>query len=42
MSESKPDQHGEPAEGMCCLCTMEDITVEDKNYGECKDTNRVA
>jgi hypothetical protein len=24
--------HGEPSEGMCCLCTMEDITKEDGNY----------
>lgn len=23
-----------PADGMCCLCTMEDITVEDGNYVE--------
>jgi hypothetical protein len=28
------DEHGTPSEGMCCLCTMEDITVEDGNYGE--------
>ncbi len=27
-------QHGKPYEGMCCLCTMEDITEEDGNYGE--------
>ena len=27
-------EHGEPTEGMCCLCTMEDITKEDGNYGE--------
>jgi len=26
-------QHGKPTEGMCCLCTMEDITEEDQNYG---------
>jgi hypothetical protein len=26
-------EHGEPTEGMCCLCTMEDITMEDGNYG---------
>jgi len=26
-------EHGEPVEGMCCLCTMEDITNEEKNYG---------
>ena len=30
MSESV---HGEPFDGMCCLCTMEDITLEDGNYG---------
>lgn len=34
MPPSEPYQHGEPTEGMCCLCTMEDITIEDKNYGE--------
>jgi hypothetical protein len=27
-------EHGEPTEGMCCLCNMEDITKEDGNYGE--------
>jgi len=27
-------EHGLPTEGMCCLCTMEDITIEDKNYVE--------
>ena len=27
------DVHGEPPEGHCCLCTMEDITKEDGNYG---------
>ena len=27
-------QHGKPYEGMCCACTMEDITEEDGNYGE--------
>ncbi|KAL3757651.1 hypothetical protein ACHAWU_009496 [Discostella pseudostelligera] len=27
-------QHGKPYEGMCCLCTMEDITEEDGNYVE--------
>ena len=27
-------QHGIPPEGMCCLCTMEDITEEDLNYGK--------
>jgi len=26
--------HGKPSEGMCCLCTMEDITEEDGNYVE--------
>lgn len=30
------DEHGTPSDGMCCLCTMEDITDEDKNYGECQ------
>jgi hypothetical protein len=25
--------HGKPFEGMCCLATMEDITMEDGNYG---------
>jgi hypothetical protein len=25
--------HGAPVEDMCCLCTMEDITLEDGNYG---------
>ena len=29
-------QHGKPCVGMCCLCTMEDITEEDGNYGEGK------
>lgn len=33
MSESQ-SEHGKPTEGMCCLCTMEDITEEDKNYVE--------
>ncbi|KAL3798980.1 hypothetical protein HJC23_005119 [Cyclotella cryptica] len=27
-------EHGSPTEGMCCLCTMEDITDEDENYVE--------
>lgn len=27
-------EHGKPKNGMCCLCTMEDITEEDGNYGE--------
>ena len=27
-------EHGSPAEGMCCLCTYEDITLEDGNYVE--------
>ena len=27
--------HGKPTDGMCCFCTMEDITEEDGNYGEC-------
>ena len=26
--------HGKPYEGMCCLCTMENITEEDGNYGK--------
>jgi hypothetical protein len=26
--------HGKPEEGMCCLCTMEDITEKDGNYVE--------
>ena len=32
--ESEPHEHGHPTEGLCCLCTMEDITDEDQNYGE--------
>jgi len=27
-------RHGKPFDGMMCLCTMEDITIEDGNYGE--------
>jgi CO dehydrogenase/acetyl-CoA synthase alpha subunit len=27
------DVHGTPVPDMCCLCTMEDITLEDGNYG---------
>jgi hypothetical protein len=35
MAESGNEyQHGVPSEGMCCLCTMEDITDEDLNYGK--------
>jgi len=35
MEASSTDyQHGKPTEGMCCLCTMEDITEEDQNYVE--------
>ena len=34
MTENESYQHGKPADGMCCLCTMEDITDEDQNYGE--------
>jgi len=34
-SSSNDYQHGKPTEGMCCLCTMEDITEEDQNYGMC-------
>jgi hypothetical protein len=26
-------EHGKPADGTCCLVTMEDITEEDGNYG---------
>ena len=34
MEASSTDyEHGKPTEGMCCLCTMEDITEEDQNYG---------
>ena len=29
--ETKPS--GTPPENLCCLCTMEDITLEDGNYG---------
>ena len=29
------DAHGKPSDGMMCLCTMEDITEEDQNYGAC-------
>ena len=38
MAESTNEeyQHGKPTEGMCCLCTMEDITEEAQNYGEKK------
>ena len=31
--DAPADQHGEPPDGLCCLCTMEDITLEDQNYG---------
>ncbi|KAL3773162.1 hypothetical protein ACHAWO_013769 [Cyclotella atomus] len=34
MSREEPYQHGRPTDGMCCLCTMEDITDEDQNYVE--------
>ncbi|KAL3772461.1 hypothetical protein ACHAW5_007316 [Stephanodiscus triporus] len=35
MADSSEEcQHGRPPEGMCCLCTMEDITEEDQNYVE--------
>ena len=38
MAESNEEyQHGKPTEGMCCLCTMEDITEEAQNYGEKKE-----
>ena len=29
-----PHQHGPPPDGLECLATMEDITLEDKNYGK--------
>ena len=32
--ETMASEHGEPYDGMMCLCTMEDITLEDGNYGE--------
>lgn len=35
MSESQEYPHGKPTDGMCCLCTYEDITEEDQNYGKC-------
>ena len=28
------DEHGTPDEDMECMATMEDITIEDKNYCE--------
>mmetsp|Transcript_32150 Transcript_32150/g.58919 ORF Transcript_32150/g.58919 Transcript_32150/m.58919 type:complete len:160 (+) Transcript_32150:210-689(+) len=34
MSEDDAYEHGSPTDGMCCLCTMEDITDEDENYVE--------
>mmetsp|Transcript_16669 Transcript_16669/g.35191 ORF Transcript_16669/g.35191 Transcript_16669/m.35191 type:complete len:166 (-) Transcript_16669:24-521(-) len=34
MAEEEPYEHGTPTDGMCCLCTMEDITDEDQNYVE--------
>jgi hypothetical protein len=34
MSSDEPYQHGKPSAGMMCLCTMEDITEEDQNYGK--------
>ena len=33
MSDNESYEHGKPTDGMCCLCTMEDITDEDQNYG---------
>ena len=32
-ASSVASAHGKPYDGMCCLCTMEDITIEDGNYG---------
>jgi len=32
-STTTTTRHGAPTEGMMCLATMEDITVEDENYG---------
>ena len=33
--EQQPQHpHGDPPPGHECLCTMEDITKEDGNYGE--------
>uniref|UniRef100_A0A7S3L0L3 Uncharacterized protein n=1 Tax=Amphora coffeiformis TaxID=265554 RepID=A0A7S3L0L3_9STRA len=34
MSSEESNVHGKPYDGMCCLCTMEDITLEDENYVE--------
>jgi len=34
MDENDESNHGKPLPGMCCLCTMEDITEEDGNYVE--------
>ena len=31
---SSSHEHGKPYEGMCCLCSMEDITEGDGNYVE--------
>uniref|UniRef100_A0A7S2S4X0 Uncharacterized protein n=1 Tax=Eucampia antarctica TaxID=49252 RepID=A0A7S2S4X0_9STRA len=28
------NEHGKPSDGMCCLCTMEDITEKLQNYVE--------
>jgi hypothetical protein len=30
---SNETKHGPPPDGLECLATMEDITLEDKNYG---------
>ena len=37
MADNSSDDyvHGKPSEGMCCLCTMEDIDDESQNYGKC-------
>ena len=29
-----PHHHGPPPDGLECMATMEDITLEDKNYGK--------
>jgi len=34
MSNDLNDEHGKPSDGMCCLCTYEDISEEAGNYVE--------
>ena len=34
VSDPSNDEHGTPTDGMECMATMEDITIEDKNYVE--------